>query len=181
MDPLKQQMPVFYVAAKARYRADSATSLKQLNAYIATKNVLTNGPRVSKLNQELKAREKQLAIDEIPRKDGLLSANFLMGSLRDAMAKKNPLYMIEAVTMTGMHLLSSAEITDRYTGIVFDHLKPTAPGSVLNSGAGGRESFLCLCFSHHTNVHKSAGMAVQLLVQSSAYSTWANPNLSRQL
>ncbi|KAF8249891.1 thiamine diphosphate-binding protein [Wilcoxina mikolae CBS 423.85] len=122
VDPLKQQMPVFYVAAKERYRADAATSLKQLNAYIATKKVLTNGSRVSELNQELKARKEQVAIDEVPREDGLLTANFLMGSVRDAVANKNPLYMIEAVTMTG---------------IVFDHLRPTAPGSVFNSGAGG--------------------------------------------
>ena len=31
-------------------------------------------------------------------------------------------------------------LTRRVQGIVMDHLRPTVPGSVLNSGAGGRES-----------------------------------------
>jgi thiamine pyrophosphate-dependent acetolactate synthase large subunit-like protein len=34
IDPLKQQMPVFYLAAMARYRADSYTAFKQLHTYI---------------------------------------------------------------------------------------------------------------------------------------------------
>jgi thiamine pyrophosphate-dependent acetolactate synthase large subunit-like protein len=34
VDPLKQQMPVFYLNAIKRYRADSCTSLTQLNAYL---------------------------------------------------------------------------------------------------------------------------------------------------
>lgn len=34
VDPLKQQFPVFYLAAEARYRADSLTAISQLSKYI---------------------------------------------------------------------------------------------------------------------------------------------------
>ncbi|KAI5851035.1 thiamine pyrophosphate enzyme, N-terminal TPP binding domain-containing protein [Tricharina praecox] len=121
VDPLKQQMPVFYVNAKARYRADATTALRQLNEYIASKGSTVNSARISELDGELKAREEQLAKDEQPLKDGTLSANYLMGSIRDAVPKDS-VFMVEAVTMTA---------------IVFDHLKLSAPGSIYNSGGGG--------------------------------------------
>ena len=36
VDPLKQQMPVFYIPAIARYRADAATSFRQLHTYLTS-------------------------------------------------------------------------------------------------------------------------------------------------
>jgi thiamine pyrophosphate-dependent acetolactate synthase large subunit-like protein len=36
VDPLKQQMPVFYIKALQRYRADAHTSLSQLNEYLSS-------------------------------------------------------------------------------------------------------------------------------------------------
>ncbi|KAA8895358.1 thiamine pyrophosphate enzyme, N-terminal TPP binding domain-containing protein [Sphaerosporella brunnea] len=121
VDPLKYQMPVFYVAAKERYRADATTALKQLNAYIATQNVKANEARISELDQEHKARMDKLDTAEKPREDGAISGPFLIGSLRDAMPKDS-VFLIEAVTMTS---------------IVLDHLKLNIPGSIYNSGAGG--------------------------------------------
>jgi thiamine pyrophosphate-dependent acetolactate synthase large subunit-like protein len=123
VDPLKYQMPVFYVAAKERYRADATTALKQLNAYIGSQKVKADEARISQLNQEYKTRTEQLDIAEKPREDGKISGSFLMGSLRDAVPRES-VFMIEAVTMTG---------------IVLDHLKPNMPGSIYNSGAGGRK------------------------------------------
>lgn len=117
-------MPVFYLNAKARYRADVTTALKQLNGYISSKGGATvDSARIAELDQEFKAREEQIAKDEQPLKDGTLSTNYLMGSIRDAVPKDS-VFIVEAVTMTA---------------VVFDHLKPSTPGSVFNSGAGGRK------------------------------------------
>ncbi|KIV83853.1 hypothetical protein PV11_05842 [Exophiala sideris] len=41
VDPLKQQMPVFYIPAFARFRADSATSFTQIGEYLASETNLT--------------------------------------------------------------------------------------------------------------------------------------------
>lgn len=40
IDPLKQQMPVHYLPATRRYKADSATSLKQINDYLDSNSQL---------------------------------------------------------------------------------------------------------------------------------------------
>lgn len=34
VDPLKAQLSLFYISATARYRADSLSALRQLNAYV---------------------------------------------------------------------------------------------------------------------------------------------------
>jgi thiamine pyrophosphate-dependent acetolactate synthase large subunit-like protein len=121
IDPLKQTMPVFYVAAKERYRADATTALQQLNAYIASQYYRAGLSRTSELSRVFKSRLEQLSLAEKPLDDGSISGAYLMGSLRDAVPK-DTVYMIEAVTMTG---------------IVFDHIRPSTPGSLFNSGAGG--------------------------------------------
>jgi len=139
VDPLKQQMPVFYVNAKARYRADATTALKQLNAYISSKGSTVNPARISELDREFEAREEQLAKAEQPLKDGTLSANHLVGSIRDAVPRDS-VFMVEAVTMSG---------------IVFDHLRPSAPGSLYNSGAGGRESPAAHTSLHHPHTNRA--------------------------
>jgi len=124
VDPLKQQMPVFYVNAKARYRADVTTALKQLNGYISSKGgACVDSARIAELDREFKAREEQITKDEQPPKGGTLSTNHLVGSVRDAVPKDS-VFIVEAVTMTA---------------IVFDHLKLSTPGSMFNSGAGGRK------------------------------------------
>ncbi|KAI5814266.1 thiamine pyrophosphate enzyme, N-terminal TPP binding domain-containing protein [Pyronema omphalodes] len=125
VDPLKQQMPVFYVAAQKRYRADASTALKQINEYITsiTPAVTISSVRAAQLDAEFETREKALKIaEELELPNGQISTHYLMAQLREKLKDKNPLWLIEAVTMTG---------------IVFDHLKPTECGSVMNSGAGG--------------------------------------------
>lgn len=126
VDPLKQQMPVFYVSAQKRYRADASTALKQINEYITsiTPTITIADVRAAQLDAEFEAREKALKIaEELEWPNDQISTHYLMGQLREKLKDKNPLWLIEAVTMTG---------------IVFDHLKPTECGSVINSGAGGR-------------------------------------------
>lgn len=93
-------MPVFYLNAKERYRADALTALKQLNAQLVPKNVSTASlERISQLDLEHAERLALLAIAEIPREDGLISGPHLVASIRDAVPK-DTLFMIEAVTMT---------------------------------------------------------------------------------
>ena len=100
VDPLKQQMPVFYVDAKARFRADAATALRQLNGYIESSHAEPSRSRSTLLDAEFSARSDKLARDEQPRADAQLSCSFLTASLRHALADKDPVYLVEAVTMT---------------------------------------------------------------------------------
>lgn len=104
VDPLKQQMSVFYVAAKARFRADAATALRQLNGYIAAQHAAPSPARAALLDAEFRARSDKLARDEQPRPDGRLSCSYLVASLRHALAHRDPVYLVEAVTMTSPSL-----------------------------------------------------------------------------
>jgi hypothetical protein len=96
-------MPVFYVSAKERYRADAATALSQLNTYISNKGGVKIDENVwSEMDRELEERMRRMAIAEKPREDGHITIAFLTASLRDAVPKDS-LYIIEAVTLTGEH------------------------------------------------------------------------------
>ena len=71
-------MPVFYVSALERYRADAFTALKQLNTQLASQNVIAaSTDRISILDSEYSERMERLAAAEIPREDGVVTGGFL--------------------------------------------------------------------------------------------------------
>jgi thiamine pyrophosphate-dependent acetolactate synthase large subunit-like protein len=127
IDPLKQQMPVFYLAAQARYRAESFTAISQLTNYIVS----------SELSQKLsepfftqkwvalgEAHQKRLKNIEIlarPKEDGSFGTGYLCHMLRKALPK-DTIWAIEAVTNTRF---------------VADNIQATLPGSWINCGGGG--------------------------------------------
>lgn len=130
VDPLKQQMPIFYIPAFARYRADSKTSLHQLHRY------LTSTPKPSETlsstvfedrwrNLEASHRARlqtishQGALPTDPTSP--LNASTLTAQIRKA-CPIDTIWCIEAVTLTGF---------------VADQLQPTLPKSWINCGGGG--------------------------------------------
>ncbi|KAF8461677.1 thiamine diphosphate-binding protein [Kalaharituber pfeilii] len=124
VDPMKQQMPVFYISAKARFKADAETFLKQLNHAIAglVKPYSTEyKPRFENLKKEWEERQDKLELLAKPREDRALSSAYLAKRLK-ALLPEDTVICLEAVTQT-MALV--------------DQLKMTEPGSILNSGAGG--------------------------------------------
>ena len=130
VDPLKQQMPVFYIPAFARYRADSATSFRQLHTY------LNSHPTYSATlsNSEFEARWKRVQESHKARHEGIaslgaipsdlstpLDAAVLTAQVRKA-CPPDTIWCVEAVTLTP---------------VVADQISPTLPHSWINCGGGG--------------------------------------------
>jgi thiamine pyrophosphate-dependent acetolactate synthase large subunit-like protein len=127
VDPLKHQMPVFYIQSNARYRADALTSIKQIT------HELTDGATASKLQsneqEEMAARlkkeqEERLAVldkKSEPLDEDAFGSSILARKLRD-LCPEDTIWAIEAVTNTVF---------------IHDQLRPTLPGSWINCGGGG--------------------------------------------
>ncbi|PHH91839.1 hypothetical protein CDD83_10089 [Cordyceps sp. RAO-2017] len=127
IDPLKQQMPLFYIDAGARFRADALTSIEQLTAALKT------GPAADKLRardttqaaarveREYKELLDGIAQKAKPLEDGSFGTGYLSRTLKQ-MCPEDTLWAVEAVTNTGF---------------VHNNLQPTTPGSWINCGGGG--------------------------------------------
>lgn len=128
VDPLKQQMPLFYIDAILRCRVNTAFALGQIVQYLKTEL----SERISASEQHYSSRwstlqesyqRKLQAINSAakPNVDGSFGCSFLISQVREA-CPIDTVWVIEAVTNT-------------FT--VADHLQATSPGSVFSSGAGG--------------------------------------------
>ncbi|KAJ5641853.1 hypothetical protein N7490_005853 [Penicillium lividum] len=131
VDPLKQQIPVFYINSMATFRADSTTALKQLNDHIAitghlqqyigsTENVTMGQQR----DKEYLQRKQEIAdLAALPEGgDGApLNVSYLMAQVRKG-CPADTIWAIESVTLT--HPVS-------------DQIGATLPNSWINCGGGG--------------------------------------------
>jgi hypothetical protein len=128
VDPLKQQIPVFYVDALARFKADSSTAIQQINSYIESMESIRNLTSSSEFDTRwttLKASHAKF-LERIEQEakvpeNGDLSTAFLCNQLRKA-CPKDTIWCIEAVTQTL---------------IVADQIQASIPGSWINCGGGG--------------------------------------------
>ncbi|KAK3074557.1 hypothetical protein LTR53_002911 [Teratosphaeriaceae sp. CCFEE 6253] len=126
VDPLKQQMPVFYVNALARYRADAETVVTQLTAHVRVnhQDKLTGEAIDKRWTALQKAHKEKLAtIASLtkPADDGTFGCSYLISEVRKAVPRDS-LFAIEAVTNTAF---------------VADQIQATLPGSWINCGGGG--------------------------------------------
>jgi thiamine pyrophosphate-dependent acetolactate synthase large subunit-like protein len=131
IDPLKQQMPVFYIDAHARYRADAFTALRQINSRISGSPKLQHidaASRLKTLEAEHKKRMDEFVELAKPREDGMVSAAYMTKRMREIMPK-DAVVLLEAVTQTVA---------------VANQLQCVEPGSIIGSGAGGRKLFFAL-------------------------------------
>ncbi|KAJ5083985.1 hypothetical protein NUU61_008564 [Penicillium alfredii] len=131
VDPLKQQIPVFYIPSIATFRADSATALKQINDYVATngslqqfigsKDNITMGQRRDE--EYLKRRQEISDLAALPDGgDGApLNVSYLMAQVRNG-CPNDAIWAIESVTLTHA---------------VADQIAATLPQSWINCGGGG--------------------------------------------
>ncbi|RDA94320.1 hypothetical protein CP533_3773 [Ophiocordyceps camponoti-saundersi (nom. inval.)] len=124
VDPLKQQMPLFYLAAGARFRADALAAVEQITA------ALDEGPRAAKLkakssdearNEDYRELMDGIAEKAKPLQDGSFGTGHLAQTLKK-LCPEDTLWVVEAVTNTSF---------------VHDNLQPTRPGSWINCGGGG--------------------------------------------
>ena len=126
VDALKQQMPIHYIHAIARYRVDAETAITQITGHIKstmhdriTSQVYEK--RWSDLQQSYKQRLKTIAAQAQPGKDGTFGTSYLISEVRKA-CPSDTIWAIEAVTNSGF---------------VADQIQATIPGSWINCGGGG--------------------------------------------
>ncbi|KAF2708586.1 acetolactate synthase [Pleomassaria siparia CBS 279.74] len=126
VDPLKQQMPVYYINALRRYRADSYTSLSQLNGYLESnlKERLSSNffsDRWAALQASHSKKLQTIAAEAVIDDQGHYGAPYLTQQLRK-LCPYDTIWAIEAVTQTAF---------------VADQIQATLPGSWINCGGGG--------------------------------------------
>ena len=129
VDPLKQQMPVFYLDALARYRADSATAFAQIREQITASEALRvkaeTGPealqRWERLGELYKKKLDTIRDLAVPGSDGTFGCSYLMSRVRH-FCPEDTIWAIEAVTNTQF---------------VADQIQAKYPGSWINCGGGG--------------------------------------------
>lgn len=126
VDPLKQQMPVFYINAVARYRADTETAISQIVSHIeATKSGLINSAAYLERWSALRLRHQE-RLDSIASRvkvgeGGIFAASYLAAQLRKH-CPEDTIWAVEAVTNCIL---------------IADQIQATIPGSWINCGGGG--------------------------------------------
>lgn len=126
VDPLKQQMPVFYLPAEATFKADCYTSVKQLHEHISADKTLTEKVEsyTDRWDNIQKLHDKRMSIIQDLAQPGLnndYNVSYLCAAIRKAVPD-DTIFAIEAVTSTGF---------------VADQILPRIPGTWLNCGGGG--------------------------------------------
>lgn len=130
VDPLKQNMPLYYIPAFRRYRADAETALRQLNAYISEHNeysdLVTREPYASRwasLGESHAARMRELDALAAPPADDTLhpTTHHLVSRLRQ-LCPIDTTWTIEAVTNAMP---------------IYNQLRIDEPGRLINCGGGG--------------------------------------------
>jgi acetolactate synthase-1/2/3 large subunit len=122
VDPLKQQMPLWYIAACGRYRADAATALRQVRAHLAAIGV--DGAAVAARRAHYAARhaarEAALAALEMPGEPDAIRGEYVTACVRRHLDAES--------------IVISEGISHYHT--IVDHLRLDRPGSLHASGGG---------------------------------------------
>lgn len=130
VDPLKQQMPTFYINAFERYKAESAASFKQLHTFISSSGAFKEASisEAFKAMGDARTKAHQERFDGIAKiaqlpsdQDAPLNASLLGGQLK-ALCPSDTIFAVEAVTLTAL---------------IADQISPTLPKSWINCGGGG--------------------------------------------
>ncbi|KAG8528483.1 uncharacterized protein KY384_007401 [Bacidia gigantensis] len=134
-DPLKCQMPVFYLPSEGRWKADTFTAFHQISESRVLKMVEysnTMPEKLAQINSMSKDRQTRLVASGTNRDESIadlalptisnqLNPSYLAAAIRRAVPD-NSIFAVEAVTVTPF---------------VADQVKPTIPGTWLNCGGGG--------------------------------------------
>jgi thiamine pyrophosphate-dependent acetolactate synthase large subunit-like protein len=128
VDPLKQQMPVFYLNALARYKASSFNAITQVLDYIQSNMELREkldaaavNERWEKLGESYKKRLETIKAFAKPKDDGTFLTPYLISRVRH-FCPQDTIFAVEAVTNGP---------------VVSEQLQATLPGSLINCGGGG--------------------------------------------
>ncbi len=119
IDPLKEEMPMWYISATHVLRADAATALAQLNARLDEITVDADrvAERTAHYSRLAEDRRKKLAEKEVP--GDIITAEYLTARVRNHVSR-NAIVLNEGIT--------------NYTKIS-DHIASCMPGTRYASGA----------------------------------------------
>jgi len=125
VDPLKNLMPLAYVPAQHRYRADALSAVQQITAsaknLIANSDTATASMKWDALRASYEARLAKISENAVPSADGRFGTGHLCRTLRK-LCPEDTIWAVEAVTNTQF---------------VHDAIRPELPGSWINCGGGG--------------------------------------------
>ena len=121
VDPLKEQMPLWYIGSRRAFRADARTALRQMNEYLErvpphAEAVAARKTHYSGLHEQ---RREKLKEREQTQGD-VITPEYLTASVRERLSD-DTIVVNEGIT--------------NYVAIA-DHLGRTRPGSVITSGGG---------------------------------------------
>jgi thiamine pyrophosphate-dependent acetolactate synthase large subunit-like protein len=119
-------MPVAYINALSRYRADSFTAISQLTKYISSEfskelSASHFSERWETLREEHSKRLEVISNLAQPKEDGSFGTGHLCATLRK-LVPQDAIWVVEAVTNTFF---------------VADNIQATLPGSWIHCGGGG--------------------------------------------
>ena len=121
LDPLKQQMPLWYIHAEQVYRADGLTALRQLNAHLQSLRIDAAAvtERTVHFGKRHAARQSEIDALEVTSGDAL-TPEYLTACVRQAIGE-DAVVMSEGVT--------------NFTAIA-NHSGRVKPGTLFTAGAG---------------------------------------------
>ena len=119
-DPLKTQMPLWYIGATLQCQADAALALPQIRA--ALDEFDSDPERIARRRQHLAAEHEawQAAVTAREQPRGELTAEYLVACIRDAIGEDA---IVISESVTNFHVVSQ-------------HLRRTKPGTLFSSGGG---------------------------------------------
>jgi len=121
VDPLKQQMPLWYIGAEQMYRADAELALNQLNTYLDSAKI--DSARVSerRAHYERRHMERSAILEKAEQPAGdAITAEYLTACVGRAIG---PDAIILSEAVTNFHHVTN-------------HSKRTKPGTLMTSGGG---------------------------------------------
>lgn len=128
VDPLKNIIPLFYLPAVYRYRADSETAMTQLADYISkhpTYSLMLASQEFAEREKKLREshKERLLSISRlaVPRSDNGISSSHMAHTVRD-LCPPDTIFAVEAVTNAIL---------------VSDQIQAINPGQWIHCGGGG--------------------------------------------
>jgi acetolactate synthase I/II/III large subunit len=120
VDPLKQQMPLWYIPAQRRYRADAAVALGQINQALDVTGV-DERARVERAAYHAALHEtRQRILDAREQEGDVITPAYLTSRVR-RLVDDDTIVLNEGITSYGT---------------IVDHLRLTRPGSLFASGGG---------------------------------------------
>jgi acetolactate synthase-1/2/3 large subunit len=119
-DPLKQQMPLWYIGASLQCQAEAALALTQIRA--ALEEFESDPERIARRRKHLAAEHDawQAAVSAREQPRGELTAEYLVACIRDAIGEDA---IVVSESVTNFHVVSQ-------------HMRRTKPGTLFSSGGG---------------------------------------------